>query len=90
MKFKPETHIVGKVYDLTQENMNKMIAEIENLQKENETLRQALSFYAETSTYEVLTIAEKDSEGFLKLRTGRLKVFNDMGKVAKKALGYEE
>ncbi len=31
MKFKPEQHIVGKVYDLTQENMNAMLAEIERL-----------------------------------------------------------
>ena len=33
MKFKPEHHIVGKVYDLTQENMNAMIIAFEELQK---------------------------------------------------------
>lgn len=31
MKFVPKQHIVGKVYDLTQENMNAMIAHIEEL-----------------------------------------------------------
>jgi cell division protein FtsB len=42
MKFKPEHHIVGKVYDLTQENMNAMIAVFEEQKKENEQLREAL------------------------------------------------
>jgi hypothetical protein len=31
MKFDPKTHIIGKVYDLTQENMNDMLAHIERL-----------------------------------------------------------
>lgn len=34
MKFKPETHIIGKVYDLTQENMNATIHAFESLQSE--------------------------------------------------------
>lgn len=33
MKFRPEQHIPGKVYDLTQENMNAMLAEIERLKE---------------------------------------------------------
>lgn len=41
-KYKPETHIVGKVYDLTQENMNAMLADIDRLRKENKRLREAL------------------------------------------------
>lgn len=32
MKFRPEQHIIGKVYHLTQDNMNAMIRTIENLQ----------------------------------------------------------
>lgn len=32
VKFDPKTHIAGKVYDLSQENMNLMIKEIERLQ----------------------------------------------------------
>lgn len=39
MKFNIRTHIAGKVYDLTQENMCIMIAEIEELQQEREELR---------------------------------------------------
>lgn len=31
MKFNPETHIIGKVYDLTQENMNALLFEVEKL-----------------------------------------------------------
>lgn len=31
MKFNPKTHIIGKVYDLTQENMNALISEVEKL-----------------------------------------------------------
>lgn len=31
MKFKLDAHIIGKVYDLTQENMNEMICIIEHL-----------------------------------------------------------
>jgi hemoglobin-like flavoprotein len=33
MKFNPDNHITGKVYDLTQENMNAMIAIFEELQR---------------------------------------------------------
>jgi hypothetical protein len=42
MRFNPEHHIVGKVYDLTQENMNAMIAAFEEQKKENARLRKAL------------------------------------------------
>lgn len=31
--FNPDNHIVGKVYSLTQDNMNAMIEEIERLQR---------------------------------------------------------
>ena len=31
MKYKPENHITGKVYDLTQENMLEMVNDIEEL-----------------------------------------------------------
>jgi hypothetical protein len=43
MKFNPDNHIVGKVYDLTQENMNAMIAAFEEEKKENEKLRAMLT-----------------------------------------------
>ena len=43
MKFKPEHHIVGKVYDLTQENMNAMIKTFEEQKKENEQLKAILT-----------------------------------------------
>lgn len=36
------SHIIGKVYDLTQENFNKVIRELEEAQKENERLRDKL------------------------------------------------
>lgn len=42
MKYRPEQHIIGKVYDLTQENMNAMIRHIEDLQERIETFRAAL------------------------------------------------
>ena len=31
MKYNPQTHIIGKVYDLTQENMNALLDEIDKL-----------------------------------------------------------
>lgn len=31
MKYNPYTHIIGKVYDLTQENMNALLDEIDKL-----------------------------------------------------------
>jgi hypothetical protein len=49
MKFKPEHHIVGKVYDLTQENMNAMIAAFEEQKKENARIREALNYIANAS-----------------------------------------
>ena len=44
MKWNFKTHIIGKVYDLTQDNMNAMIAEIERLQQCNDAdvIRQRL------------------------------------------------
>lgn len=41
-QFNPKTHIVGKVYDLTQENMNAMIKEIELLSKAAHFMKFAL------------------------------------------------
>jgi hypothetical protein len=46
MKFYPEKHLVGKVYDLTQENMCAMLVEIDRLKKETLRLRETLTFYA--------------------------------------------
>ena len=34
MKFKPENHIIGKAYDLTQENMQAMLIHIDKLEEE--------------------------------------------------------
>jgi hypothetical protein len=34
-KYRPSNHIIGKVYDLTQDNMNAMIKHIEDLQNYN-------------------------------------------------------
>jgi hypothetical protein len=42
MSFKPENHIIGKAYDLTQENMNAIIVAFEKQKKENDRLRAAL------------------------------------------------
>lgn len=42
MKFRPEQHIVGKVYDLTQENMQAMVLEIDRLRAENKLLEGTL------------------------------------------------
>jgi len=41
-KFNPNTHIIGKVYDLTQENMNTMIDEIERLKILNKDLEDSI------------------------------------------------
>lgn len=35
-KFKPDNHIVGKVYDLTQENMQAMLIYIDKLEEDQE------------------------------------------------------
>lgn len=43
MKFKPENHIIGKAYDLTQENMNALILIFEKLSEENNRLKEALT-----------------------------------------------
>ncbi len=42
MNYKPNNHIIGKVYDLTQENMNAMLEHIEQLRIEHMTSRQLL------------------------------------------------
>jgi hypothetical protein len=39
-KWDVNNHIVGKAYDLTQENMNAMIADLERLKAENARLRE--------------------------------------------------
>lgn len=36
MKFKPENHIIGKAYDLTQENMQAMLIHIDKLEEDEE------------------------------------------------------
>jgi DNA-binding transcriptional regulator PaaX len=41
MNFNPKTHIIGKVYDLTQENMCAMLLEIERLRTESKVDTQA-------------------------------------------------
>lgn len=38
MKYKLENHIIGKVYDLTQDNMNAMIKDIELLKEQKQEL----------------------------------------------------
>lgn len=53
MKFKPENHIIGKAYDLTQENMQAMIIEIERLNEEREYL-----FRTMLETQERITMLE--------------------------------
>jgi hypothetical protein len=62
MKFNPENHIVGKVYDLTQENMNAMIAAFEEQKKQNAKLRGVLNdliLYAEELEKRVYRSNEK-------------------------------
>lgn len=39
MKFKPENHIIGKVYDLTQDNFNALISAYEAAREETSKLR---------------------------------------------------
>lgn len=57
MKFKPEHHIVGKVYDLTQENMNAMIIAFEELQKAYDEQEEELD-----ATLMVYDILKKENE----------------------------
>lgn len=45
MKWKIDTHIVGKVYDLSQENMNAMIADIEMLKKKIDSMHEYITEY---------------------------------------------
>lgn len=45
-KWKLDNHIAGKTYDLTQENMNAMIADIEALQKDMHNLLQECIQYS--------------------------------------------
>lgn len=42
MSFTIQNHIIGKVYDLTQENMNDMIATVESLLRKNAALTHGL------------------------------------------------
>lgn len=42
MKFKPENHIIGKAYDLTQENMQAMLIHIDKLEEELDAALMAL------------------------------------------------
>ena len=41
-KFKPENHIIGKAYDLTQENMQAMLIHIDKLEEELDAALMAL------------------------------------------------
>lgn len=41
-KWKLENHIIGKAYDLTQENMNKMISDVERLARDIESIQRKL------------------------------------------------
>jgi len=47
-KYRPDNHIIGKVYDLTQDNMNALIKEVERLTnklgKYNITQEQEIAF----------------------------------------------
>ena len=45
--YKPDNHIIGKAYDLTQENMCAMIAEIERLRAVEAKLKAALEVCGE-------------------------------------------
>lgn len=51
-RFNPDTHIVGKVYDLTQENFQAVVAEVERLRAEIERLRDTKSALAEQNVRE--------------------------------------
>lgn len=48
MKFNARNHIVGKVYDLTQENMSAMLAEVERLELRCANLRDWLTTISNT------------------------------------------
>jgi hypothetical protein len=43
MKFNPDNHITGKVYDLTQENMQAMLSHIDTLEKQLDEALMALN-----------------------------------------------
>lgn len=45
--WKLDNHIVGKAYHLNQDNMNAMIADLEQLKSENARLRKALQRIAD-------------------------------------------
>lgn len=62
MKFVLERHIVGKVYDLFQENMNAMIQTIEMLLEENQLLSERFS-----DMHQQLLELEKESKRDIKI-----------------------
>ena len=50
MKFKPENHIIGKAYDLTQENMQAMLIHIDKLEEELDAALMALGLEQKETT----------------------------------------
>lgn len=48
MKFNPKTHIIGKVYDVTQANMNAMLFEIDRCHYQIERLKEALALIVDS------------------------------------------
>ena len=75
-KFKPDNHIVGKVYDLTQENMQAMLIYIDKLEedqemflnehKENERLQNIVQIYkAALEKYANPETHSMDKDGFV-------------------------
>jgi hypothetical protein len=71
-KWDINAHIVGKVYDLTQENMNLMIADIEKLKQENLRLKDTLSSI-ESSTFQWVMTKDNAADILLVLRPIRKK-----------------
>lgn len=61
MKFKLENHIIGKVYDLTQDNMTAMLRALEELKKENERLSEELRSYVKDERTVQFTQRHKSS-----------------------------
>lgn len=59
MKWNINTHIIGKTYDLTQENMNAMIRDLEAVQALVKALRLVESAQADHYTYYVAEDALK-------------------------------
>jgi hypothetical protein len=67
MKFNPDHHIIGKVYDLTQENMQAMLMEIDRLRYNLGAVIKARDsvFNDNTNLQEKLAVAVEALEGWL-------------------------